>query len=120
MQCKGVVEGKRALTCRSGMIVSVEMLYYRSSQDSSLLHAHLEIQHLRQSLWSLENQLEASRTNDHLLQALLQEAYKQEWENLKRRKQSAEEEMAKAQRVVSLGGRGYHWEYLISESFEVM
>lgn len=69
------------------------------------MHAHRVIQHLRQSLWSLESQLEASKTDDHLLQTLLQDAYQQEWENLKGRKQSAEEEMAKAQRVVSLEGR---------------
>ena len=74
-----------------------------SSCTDSLLRAQEEIQLLRHRMWLLENQLLATGTNNHALQALLQEAYQREWEHLEGRKKNAEEEMAKAQRVVSLG-----------------
>lgn len=84
-------------------------IYYccRSSSlqdpESSLFRAHEEIEVLHKKVLSLESQLENTRTNISLLQELLQESCKREWEHLDLRKRMAEEQMTKAQKVVRKG-----------------
>ena len=61
---------------------------------------------LHKKVLSLESQLENTRTNIGLLQELLQESCKREWEHLDLRKRMAEEQMTKAQKVVRKGKKG--------------
>ena len=75
--------------------------------ESSLYRAHEEIDILHRKVLTLESQLETTHSNMGLLQGLLQESCKREWEHLDVRKRTAEDQMTKAQRVVSEreGGR---------------
>ena len=61
---------------------------------------------LHRKVLTLESQLETTHSNMGLLQGLLQESCKREWEHLDVRKRMAEEQMTKAQKVVSEGERG--------------
>ena len=74
--------------------------------ESSLNRAHEEIDMLHRKVLTLESQLETTHSNMGLLQSLLQESCKREWEHLDVRKRMAEEQMTKAQKVVSEGERG--------------
>ena len=74
--------------------------------ESSLSRAHEEIDMLHRKVLTLESQLETTHSNMGLLQSLLQESCKREWEHLDVRKRMAEEQMTKAQKVVSEGERG--------------
>ena len=69
--------------------------------ESSLYRAHEEIAVLHRKVASLESQLETKHSNMGLLQDLLQESCRREWEHLDIRKRTAEEQMTKAQKVVS-------------------
>ena len=84
-------------------LTSILDLVLRSSsiQDSSLVRAQAEIEALRQKVWSLETQWASFHVNRVALQGLLQQAYHREWEHLESRKKNAEDEMTKAQKVVS-------------------
>ena len=61
---------------------------------------------LHRKVLMLESQLETTSSNMGLLQGLLQESCKREWEHLDVRKRMAEEQMTKAQKVVSEGNEG--------------
>lgn len=74
--------------------------------ESSLYRAHEEIDILHRKVLTLESQLETTHSNMGLLQGLLQESCKREWEHLDVRKRTAEDQMTKAQRVVSEGEKG--------------
>ena len=63
-----------------------------------------ESESLRLKVWELESRLEATITNRIVLKSLLQEACHSEWTHLETLRGRAEEEVVKAQRVVS--GRG--------------
>ena len=84
--------------------------------ESSLYRAHEEIDILHQKVLTLESQLETTHSNMGLLQGLLQESCKREWEHLDVRKRTAEDQMTKAQRVVSEreGGRREKGEKVIA------
>ena len=74
--------------------------------ESSLYRAHEEIAVLRTRVQTLEAELDINRSNMDLLQRLLQESCRREWEHLEVRKRMAEEQMAKAEKVVrKKGGR---------------
>ena len=69
--------------------------------ESSLFRAHEEIELLHRKVQSLESQLVSTQSNIGLLQGLLQESCRKEWEHLDVRKRMAEEQMTKAEKVVS-------------------
>ena len=87
------------------MRISARLHHHRSSSvqdpESSLYRAHEEIDILHRKVLTLESQLETTHSNMGLLQGLLQESCKKEWEHLDVRKRRAEEQMTKAQKVVS-------------------
>lgn len=60
-----------------------------------------ETENLRMRVWALENQLESLTSSKSALKELLQESCHQEWYHLDTNKKVAEEEVIKAQKMVS-------------------
>lgn len=80
------------MTCRS----------CNSSQAlDSLSQAQQNMELLQQRVWLLEEELDVRNRSYHLLQQLLPECQQKEREQLEFRKSVGEEQMARAQRVVS-------------------
>ena len=59
---------------------------------------------LKQKIWTLESQLETVLSDRIVLKSLLQEACYSEWSHLESLRKKAEEEVLKAQKVVSIVG----------------
>ena len=73
-----------------------------SCDDQDLtLHYKTETQNLRTKIWELETQLESMTNNSLALKELLMESCRSEWYYIDTSKKLAEEEMFKAQKMVS-------------------